>query len=226
MAPHQSLPQAIKIDLIINAGGSSRRMGVDKALLPVPPHETPLLRYIVETLTDVGNGETIIVANDQTLSAKAGLAPAVRQVRDGYGDAGALGGLATGLACCRGWAMVVACDMPLLNPRLFLALSALAEQSENTGGGLWDAVVPVTDGHFQPLHALYHRRCLPAIEETLRRGDLRVMAFYDAVRVRTMSEMALRAVDPELHSFFNVNTPEDWQAALGLLDRRARGEFR
>jgi len=210
-------PQVDRIDLIVNAGGSSRRMGIDKALLLVPPRETPLLRHIIERLADIGNGQTIVVANDPTLGVRAGLMPDVRQVNDGYGDTGALGGLATGLACCAGWAMVVACDMPLVNPQLFASLSLLTEQGENSDNEAWDAVVPLTDGHPQPLHALYHRRCLPAIEAALQRGDLHVTAFYDAVRVRSVPECELRRIDPKLHSFFNVNRPEDWQTALTLL---------
>jgi len=202
------------IDLIVNAGGASRRMGMAKALLPVPPAGTPLLRHIIERLSGLVSGRTVVVANDPTLVAATGLAPSVRQLPDRYPGAGALGGLATGLGLCSSWAIAVACDLPLVNPRLFVALANLTEEY----GQPWDAIVPVTDGYPQPLHALYHRRCLPAMEALIEEGNLRIVDLYDAVRVRYVTEPVLRRTDPELLSFFNVNTPEEWRQALAILE--------
>ena len=214
-------------DLIVNAGGVSRRMGMDKALLAVPPEGTPLVRHVIERLSGLVSGQTFVIANDPLLVSKAGLPPSVSQIPDRYPGAGALGGLATGLALCSGWAMVVACDMPMVSPALFAELAVLAQENEyiDTEGdeGIrepWDAVIPTTEGYPQPLHALYHRRCLPAMEALLARQSLRNANLYDAVRVRYVDEPALRRIDPDLHSFFNVNRPEDWQHALLLLQQR------
>jgi molybdopterin-guanine dinucleotide biosynthesis protein A len=77
--------------------------------------------------------------------------------------------------------------------------------------------VPVVGGYEEPLHALYHRRCLPAIETRLAQGQRRVISFLGDVRTRYVSEEDLRAVDPQLHSFVNANTPAEWDAALQLL---------
>lgn len=215
-------------DLIVNAGGASRRMGIAKALLPVPSDGKPLLRHIIKRLSGLISGQTIVVANDPTLVTTAGLAPSVRQVGDRYPDAGALGGLATGLALCSDWAIAVACDLPLVNPRLFAALVTLtqgsADESPTTDGGQpwdalqWDAIVPVTDGYPQPLHALYHRRCLPAMEALIEEGNLRIVDLYNTVRVHYVPESTLRRYDPDLLSFFNVNTPEEWRQALAILE--------
>ena len=205
----------LNCDLIVIAGGASRRMGVAKALLPVPPERTALIRHVIERLSGVVSGQTIVVANDPTLSSKAGLATTVQQVPDDYPGAGALGGLATGLARCNGWAIAVACDLPLIDPRLFAHLAALVGETDQEP---WDAVVPETEGYPQPLHALYHRRCLPAMRAELAVDNLRIISFYDNVRVRTVPEPILRQVDPDLRSFVNVNTPAEWERALALLE--------
>ena len=216
--------QPLNCDLIVNAGGNSRRMGTHKALLPAPPDGTPLLLHIIERLSGIVTGQTYVIANDPTLSIRAGLPPSVHQIPDHYPGAGSLGGLATGLARCSGWAMVVACDLPLVNPQLFAALVALARATEDAGPGVsddgnqrWDAIIPRTEGYPQPLHALYHRRALPAMEALLASGNLRIVNLYDAIRVRYVDEPELREVDPDLRSFFNVNTPADWQRALAIL---------
>ena len=201
-------------DLIVLAGGASRRMGVEKALLETRDG-TSLLRHSIERLSGLVEGQTIVVADDPSLASRANRPSHVQQVADDYPDGGALGGLATGLARCSGWAIAVACDMPLVDPNLFAALAALTEGA----GGPWDAVVPESGCRPQPLHALYHRRCLPAIEDLLQRGGQRFVEFYDAVGVRYVDESWLRDIDPELHSFVNVNTPEDWQRALALMER-------
>ena len=204
------------LTLIINAGGQSRRMGTDKALLPVPPHAAPLIAHVAARLAPLEVARLLVVTNDRTLPARAGLPPATRFVPDAYPDTGTLGGIATGLQHAPGWAVVVACDLPLVSAPLFQMLIELAGEQEN-GAERWDAVVPVVDGYEEPLHALYHRRCLPAIAARLAAGQRRVISFMPDVRTRYVPEERLRTVDPTLRSFFNTNTPEEWAEALALL---------
>ena len=158
----------------------------------------------------------MVVTNDPGLPARAQLPPATRFLPDAYPDTGTLGGIATGLGAAPGWAIVVACDLPLVSAALFRALWAIAQETA-AGQECWDAVVPVVDGYEEPLHALYHRRCLPAIDARLAQGQRRVISFLGDVRTRYVQEPELRAVDPELHSFFNANTREEWALALALL---------
>ena len=115
--------------LIINAGGQSRRMGQPKALLPMPPQQTPLLRHLWQRLQAIAE-RTILIANDPTLAEQAGIAAAVAQYADRYADAGPLGGMATGLALCDDWAILVACDMPFADPELFRYLKLLVSLLE------------------------------------------------------------------------------------------------
>jgi molybdopterin-guanine dinucleotide biosynthesis protein A len=204
------------LTLIINAGGQSRRMGQPKALLPVPPRGEPLIAHIARRLQVLAPTRWVVVTNDPDLPAHAGLPAEAHFVGDAYPDTGTLGGIATGLRWTRAWAIVVACDLPLVNAALFAHLCGLATEQDN-GQERWDAIVPVVNGYEEPLHALYHRRCLEAIESRLAAGQRRVVSFMPAVRTRYVPEAELRLVDPALNSFLNTNTPEEWAHALALL---------
>ncbi len=205
--------------LIINAGGQSQRMGQPKALLPTPPASQPLLLRIYGQLQGLTQ-HTCVIVNDLTLPQRAGLPPEVQILSDAYPNTGPLGGIATGLTVCADWAIFVACDMPLLNPALFAWFQQLAGEQTATGIAQWDAVVPVIDDYPEPLHALYHGRCLPAIQARLAQGDRRANSFLPDVRVRYVSENELRPLDPDLRSFFNANTPEEWAQALVMMGSR------
>lgn len=195
--------------LLLNAGGSSRRMGQPKALLPMPPSATPLIRHIATRLLPLAD-DLLVIANDPAVVDALQPLPA-RWLTDAYPDTGPLGGLATGLALCDGWCICVACDLPFVQPSLFRYLI------DQTGDD-WDGVVPLVEGRPQPLHALYHRRTLPAVEAALQTGKRRMDSFYSQVRIRFVTEDEVRAIDPELRSFVNVNTPEEWAARIGRAD--------
>jgi molybdopterin-guanine dinucleotide biosynthesis protein A len=204
------------LTLIINAGGQSRRMGTSKALLPVPPRNTPLIAHVAARLAPLQPALLVVVTNDPQLRAQAQLASDTIFVSDAYPDTGTLGGIATGLQHAPAWAVVAACDLPLVSAALFAQLVELATEQAD-GQDRWDAIVPVVDGYEEPLHALYHRRCLPAIEVRLAAGQRRVISFMPDVRTRYVQEDELLPLDPNLYSFFNTNTPEDWATALKLL---------
>src|SRR4051794_36759615 len=99
--------------LVLNAGGQSRRMGRNKALLPVPPDNVPLVRYILHRLTWLVSDLCVVVSDDPQVAQAVRKIAGVKVLADRWPRAGALGGVATALAACRAWAMVVACDMPL-----------------------------------------------------------------------------------------------------------------
>jgi molybdopterin-guanine dinucleotide biosynthesis protein A len=214
------MPQPIDdLTLLINAGGQSRRMGASKALLPVPPHNTPLIAHVAARLLPLEAARLVVVTNDPALPPQAQLPAAAIFVPDAWPDTGTLGGIATGLQHTPGWAVVVACDLPLVSAALFAHLVALAGEQQD-GQDRWDAIMPLVDGYAEPLHALYHRRCLPAITARLAAGERRVISFLPDVRTRYVPEDELRASDPDLHSFFNTNTPAEWEQALRLLADR------
>jgi molybdopterin-guanine dinucleotide biosynthesis protein A len=208
-------------DLIINAGGESRRMGRPKALLPVPPDGLPLIAHVAKRLSTLPLNLLIVVANDPALKEAARLPPHTHFVPDAYPGTGTLGGIATGLQHVEAWAIVVACDLPFVNPDVFALLARFAAE-QDAQGDRWDAVVPVLNGYEEPLHALYHRRCLNAMEARLAQGHRRVISFMGDVRTCYVDEEVLRDVDPQLRSFVNVNTPEEWQSALQWLANEIR----
>lgn len=204
--------------LVINAGGQSRRMGQDKALLPVPKSGQPLLRHIVDRLRALPIDRVIIVANKPAWVQYLPSDIPALYVPDAYPGAGPLGGLATGVQACLDWGIYLACDLPLVNPHVLQFLCELAGEPLKAGGARWDAIVPRIGGYEQPLHALYQRSVAPAITKCLAAGERRATSFLPHVRVRWVSEAELRPLDPDLASFFNVNTPAEWAEAVRLLD--------
>ena len=200
------------LDLAINAGGESRRMGRDKALLSVSANGPTLITYVAQRLSPLTEGPVYVVGHAATADFMAALPVGARHLPDHYSDAGALGGIATALRAVRGWLAMVACDMPLVTPAHFLQLQTYLSDEV-------DAIVPWVHGHWQPFCALYHRRCLPAIERRLARRELAISGFLDDVRVQQVSAHELLQVDPTLGSLVNVNTPDEWarvQPRLGM----------
>lgn len=189
-------------------------MGRPKALLSVPPNDRPLIAHIIQRLSPLSPRRIIVVANDCEIARQARLADNVEVLADLYPDAGSLGGIATALGSCDGWMMLVACDMPLVNPDLFRMLWKLVEEGDDD---CWDVVIPHVDGYAQTHHALYHPRCLPIIEPRLAAGQLKVADILVGVRVLMVEEDDIRSVDPHFRSFFSANTPEEWCQALQML---------
>lgn len=211
-------PVLSKPTLVVNAGGASTRMGESKALLPVPPNDIPLIAHIIERLRPLVQPGILVVANDLEVTAALSGDASLRVVTDAWEGVGALAGIATTLTKISGWALVVACDLPLISPALCAHLISLTtERDTATGLEQWDAIVPYVNGYAEPLHALYHRRCIPAVLARIRQQDYRVHAFLDDVRTRRVDEAELRPFDPQLHSFLNANTPREWTTALALL---------
>lgn len=188
----------------ILAGGQSRRMGSDKAALLMQGE--PLLRRVARLLLAITPDVAIIGPPE-----RATLVPDARIIPDRWPDHGPLGGIATALAALAGEAaLVVGCDMPFLNLALLRHMMTLAPG--------YDAVVARADGKAHPLHAVYQRRCLPAIEAQLLAGDLRVQRFLAGLQVYFVEGSELERFDPQHLSLFNANTPQEWEHALKLSD--------
>jgi len=190
----------MNISAAVMAGGKSRRMGQDKAWIDVGGQ--PLIARVIEVLATVAD-EVIIVANEARYGALG-----VRVVPDRFPDGGALGGIATGVgAAAHPTVLVAACDMPFLDAAVWRLLLGRTD--------VVDVVIPVVGGQLETMHALYTKACLPSMERALAEGRMRVISFFDQVRVLRIGEETIRAVDPTLRSFTNVNTPEELAAALG-----------
>lgn len=194
MIPH---PDAAAIVL---AGGRSSRMGQPKALLPFDAQ--PLIEHIVSKLRSLFADVIVVAAPEQALpELNAEIA------RDEVAFQGPVGGIAYGLRASRREVnFVTSCDSAFLNTGLISYL--VGEIADR------DVVVPHWDGRFQPLHAVYRRSVLPLLEAQLERGELRPVYLFDKVRTRTISEEEVRRFDRDGASFFNMNAPDDYAAAL------------
>jgi molybdenum cofactor guanylyltransferase len=175
-------------------------MGTPKALLPFD--EVPLIVHVVATLRRLFPEVVVVAAAGQDLPAMP-----VTLVRDEIAYQGPVGGLCYGLRAAGGdAAFVTSCDSAFLSPELISHLVSRISAS--------DVVVPRWQGRFQPLHAIYRRSVLPLLEGQLARGELRPVFLFDKVRTLTIEEDEIRRFDPEGFSFFNMNTPEDYEEAL------------
>jgi FdhD protein len=175
------------------------RMGIDKTLLPVDGE--PLVARVVEAAAEAC-AHILVVTNRPEALGDAGLPDGIGVLADEVAYQGPLGGLATALAHAEDdWVLAVAADMPWLNPDVVRALWASRDGAQ--------VVIPVTEKGPEPLLALYHVSCLPVARKVLESGRRRLVAIFPSVKVAEVPVEQLRAVDPELLSLVNVNTPED-----------------
>jgi molybdopterin-guanine dinucleotide biosynthesis protein A len=196
------------LTIAIQAGGESRRMGQDKALLPFLGK--PLIQRVIERLSRLAD-ELFVTTNQPEAYRFLGL-PLVPDVIPGRG---ALGGLFTALSAARQpLVAVVACDMPFASPGLLEAERSLLLA---TGS---DAVIPQTEGGTEPFHAVYRREaCLPAIQAAMAADRWRVDAWFSQVRLHLMLPQEVRPYDPGGIAFWNVNTPQELAQAEELAQR-------
>lgn len=179
---------------VILAGGDSRRMGQDKASLPL--HGRTLLQHVADSVARVFPQVIVSVRRP-----RADLD--LPQVCDTLPEGGPLAGLAAALERIETpWLFAAGCDMPFLAPAVIEALARRRAGHQ--------AVVPVVQGHPQPLAAFYARECLDAIRDIQAGGGKRSLrALLERLDVCYVDEAQLREFDPQLRSFFDLDTPAD-----------------
>ncbi len=162
----------------------------------------------IQTVTD----ETIVISNSANLYTELG----VQVYEDLIPDSGALGGVYTGLSYAVNNAVLcIACDMPLLQPKLMRYLVSVL--------GEYDAVVPYTramkgdNPKLQTLCAVYSRSCVQTVRQMLDEGELRLHALCDRVTVRMVPPDEWQVFDPTGLSFVNINTHEDFEWVQEML---------
>jgi len=195
---------------VILAGGRSRRMGQNKALMRLG--NSTIIEHVIRRMQAVTD-DLLLITNTPQFYAHLGL-PMHADLVQGMG---ALGGVYTGLTCAtNSTVLCVGCDMPLLQPNLLTYLTSIL--------GEYDAVVPsvkVPDRAtttFQTLSAVYSKRCTSIIDQMLNEGELRVHALYERISVRIVEPSEWRRFDPRGLSFFNINTPTDFEKAKQTLN--------
>ena len=192
---------------IVLCGGKSTRMGVPKATLPFGP-ET-MLQRVVRLLATQVSPIVAVAAADQALPP---LPADVIVARDEREARGPLEGLRAGLKALPesvDAAYVTSCDVPLLEPAFVEHMLGLL--------GDHDIAVMEIDGFTHPLSAVYRRSVLPNVESLLAQDRLRPVFLFDAVKTRRVSPDEMRVADPDLRTLRNLNTREDYEAALADL---------
>ena len=192
-------PSMIPTACGILAGGASRRMGRNKALLPF--RGKPLLRHQLDLLSPLFS-EILISANDADPYAPFKL----RVVPDVFAEPCSLSGIHALLkAATAPRVFVVACDLPFLNPKLIRKMRDISSD--------FDVIVPETAEGLEPLHAIYGRSCVPAIEAAAADGHWKISGFYGGLWVDRLdvdvTEWQVEGRSP----FTNANTPDDWRHA-------------
>lgn len=183
---------------ILIAGGKSRRMGQDKRFLRVGGECVfdRTLALLMDTF-----GETIVVLAEPINSLNV---RGCRVVYDAIPNTGSLGGLYTGLVeASQPKIFAVACDMPFLNAeviRFMLSYDAAA-----------DVVAAALADRFQPMHAVYSKRCASFLKAMAERQDLKIQKLFrrEELRVAVLDANDFSSFQSGLRSFQNINTPED-----------------
>lgn len=178
------------------AGGKSVRFGRNKAL-----EQFGEMRFIEHAVTSLRPfcDPVMVIVNEMAPFLDLGLT----LTRDIVPNQGPIGGIYTALFfSINEWVFVKATDMPFLVPEL---ASMIIGNREG-----FDAVVPRFGDYYEPLLALYNRRCLPFIARQMSApGELQIIKLYKKIKVRSLREDEWREVDPDGRSFRNVNTPLD-----------------
>jgi molybdopterin-guanine dinucleotide biosynthesis protein A len=179
-------------------------MGTSKAMLPFGP-ET-MLQRVLRLLGGVVDPIVAVAARDQELPELPG---GVIVTRDEREQRGPLEGLRAGLKALpdsADAAYVTSCDVPLLAPDFVTRMIDLL--------GDHDIAVMEVDGFPHPLSAVYRRDVLPQVESLLAQDKLRPVFLFEAVRTRRVKPEEMVSVDPQLRTLRNLNTREDYLAAL------------
>lgn len=199
----QQEKNALKLSVVVEAGGKSCRMGKNKALMPLSGQ--PLIQHVIDRVKHIAI-ELFIVCNNSSEFEFLD----VNITNDSISGKGALGGLFTAMDISSNeYVAVVACDLPFVSTKILLYCLDLLIQSGA------DAAIPKTsDDYFEPLHAVYRREpCKKAIFQAIMQNKRRAISWLPQVNVIEINSDLWRDLDPSGLAFFNVNTMEDFMEA-------------
>jgi molybdopterin-guanine dinucleotide biosynthesis protein A len=201
---------------VVLAGGSGTRMGQEKGLVRLG--DEPLAARVVKILDDVADEVVVAVAKGKISLYRELLGPEVIIVEDQREGVGPLEGLVRAFEITRGeYALVSPCDTP------FLRTAVCREIIERAKGR--DGAVPRVGGFLEPLHGAYSKgTCLEAFRTAIERGKHKPVDAYPGLDLAFVDERSLRELDPNLESFWNLNSPEDLEGAKERLRAGPSGE--
>lgn len=193
----------MKIIGIVLAGGISRRFGRPKAFAVYK--EKYFYEWAKEALKPNTNELVIVSHPDLKKEFERNDDGHIEEDIAPFQGKGPLAGIYTAMKAYEGeWYAVLPCDTPKMTPIVMKKIKSLITEDV-------DAIVPVINGKFQPLIAMYHKRTQSLIEERLAEGDYRMKSLLDSCRVRWVTEKELQ-VDGE--EFENINDETLFQSLL------------
>jgi molybdopterin-guanine dinucleotide biosynthesis protein A len=202
----------LKNSAVILAGGFSRRLGQDKGLIDLAGK--PLILHVVDRVSKVVD-ETVVVVGScvQKEKFESLLGHKANVVADKHEAQSPLVGALTGFESVKGeYSLLLPCDTPFISSQI---AQFLLDTCVNKG-----AVIPRwPSGYIEPLQAAYQTKlALTAAKEALEQGKLDLRSMIARLRrVRYISTVVLRQMDPKLLTFFNINTLGDLKRAESLL---------
>lgn len=208
-------PRVTELGAVVLCGGQSRRMGRPKAWLPFAGEA--LLQRVVRRIGEAAWPIVVVAAPGQEVPP---LPEGVLLVRDEVSDRGPLQGIAAGLEALAprvARAYVSSTDAPFVAPAFVRRLADLQAGGDEDD---YDIVVPRADGYHHPLGAVYACSVRADVAALLAQDRLRPFFLFERVRTLVverellLADPALLQADPELRSLRNLNTPEDYAAAL------------
>ncbi len=183
------------VTIFILAGGKSTRFKKDKTLFPFKGK--PLIEHVIDAVRPLGL-EITIIANDCSRFEYL----QIHCYPDIVKGMGPFGGLYTALYhCSTDTALVLGCDMPNVSGDLLNYMISIQKN--------YDIVVPCVNGYYEPLYALYTTGCVPYIKDFLKSGKKQIIALYDKVRIRKVSEDEIRRFADPAIVFRNINYLHD-----------------
>lgn len=205
----------MKKSAIVLAGGLSNRFGHDKGLLQLAGK--PLILHVLDKISTIVDEVLIIVGSARQAKAYAILNLNAKIVIDKYEIQSPLVGAITGFENANGeYSLLLPCDTPFVSSRI---ASLLLEKCVNR-----DAVIPRwPNGYIEPLQAAYRTKSAITAANTAlenKKLDMRSM-IANLGKVTYTSTLTLKQVDPNLVTFFNINTPEKIRKAEAMIKGKA-----
>lgn len=205
---------------IILAGGSSSRFGQDKGLLPLS--NKPLVKHILDRVDGIMDETIVVVSGTAQAKSYAKIVGQDVNVLIDVNDVHVpLVGALTGFSAAKGvYSVLLPCDTPMISEDV---LKLLFELCVNKSA----AIPRWPNGYIEPLQAVYNtKKASEAARSALDQGGLRLQSMIDQLRgVRYVSTLVLQQIDPQLKTFFNVNTLIDLRKAESILRNTNKANY-
>lgn len=195
--PDSSNPQ---LACVILAGGRSRRMGQDKALLPLIDGQT-----LLERTVDVARSltPTVCIVTPWPDRYQPVVTSEVQWIEDRQAS-GPLAGFSQAWPHIQAdWCLLLACDLPNLEAQVLQQWWVWVAAQKKTAEPLSASLVKGSKG-WEPLCGYYHRRCVPSLNQHLASGNLAFQFWLSTLEIAAYSAVP-KAI------LFNCNTPSDWR---------------